>query len=327
MYVMNYDIRIGEYKLKTLDSVKIEKSVENLSDKATIVIPGTYINRTLEVEDKIKEGDRVLIRFGYDNNLATEFQGYLNSVSTDNSTIKIECEDATFLFKKPLSDKEHKEISLKDLLGKVIDEINTLNTLSGTATDYKLSCDFSFSYSKFTIFKANGMDVLKKVQEDTKSNIYFEGDTLHVHAQYSYIPNSEPVIFDFSHNIEKSDLKYVKLKDKKIEIEVHYTDASGKTKTEKYGQSGGEKRTRYVNTDDTTSLKKAAENEYNLWSYDGYEGSLTGWLIPYVEPSYQIMLRDSEQLQKQGIYYVLGTETSFSSSGGERKIKIGRRLG
>jgi hypothetical protein len=85
--------------------------------------------------------------------------------------------------------------------------------------------------------------------------------------------------------------------------------------------------TRTISTESASDLKKVAENEYNLWVYDGFEGSFTGWLIPYVEPAYKIELRDQEYPQKNGLYYVIGTKINFSSSGGERKIKLGRRLG
>jgi hypothetical protein len=80
-------------------------------------------------------------------------------------------------------------------------------------------------------------------------------------------------------------------------------------------------------TTNDADIKRVAESEYNLWVYDGYEGSITGWLIPYVEPAYKIELRDSEYEYKNGNYYVIATETNFSSSGGSRKITLGRKIG
>ncbi|MDR1459640.1 MAG: hypothetical protein LBI60_05445 [Bacteroidales bacterium] len=257
---MNYDIRIGDYKIKTLDSVNIVKSVENLTDKATIVIPGTHINRSLEVEDMLKEGDVVAISLGYDNDLKTEFTGYLSGISTDDSTIKLICEDALYLFKKSLKDREIKSIRLKKLLSDIIDEINTINKTNGTITNYKLDCDFDFGYSKFVLYKATGLDALQKIQEETKANIYFEGETLHVHAVYSYIVNEQAVVFDFAKNIEKSDLKYMRAKDKKIEVEVKIVKPDGKITSEKFGNPGGIKTTRTVSAESASDLKKIAEN-------------------------------------------------------------------
>ena len=69
MYSMSWDIRIGGYRLRTIEMVTIKRSVELLSDTATIVIPATVFNRAIEVEGKLKVGDAVEIRLGYDDSL------------------------------------------------------------------------------------------------------------------------------------------------------------------------------------------------------------------------------------------------------------------
>jgi hypothetical protein len=325
-FAMSYQIKIGSFSLKALESVHIVKSIENLSDTATIVLPGRVANRSVEVESKIKAGDRVEIKLGYDNNLEMEFKGYINNISTDDGSIRIECTDDIYLFKKTLKNREHKNITLKALLEDIIGEINGINRQDGAPTDYKLDCDYEFSYEKYVIYRATGVNVLQKVQEDTKANIYFAGDTLHVHAPYSYVINERAVIYDFSRNIESSDLKYVRAADKKVEVEISMTTPQGNTKTEKAGNSGGVKIKRTIKASSGADLKRAAENEYNIWVYDGFEGSFTGWLIPYVEPAYKVELRDAEYPYKNGVYYVVATETSFSASGGKRTVNLGRRL-
>jgi hypothetical protein len=333
MYVMEYKIRVGEYVLKTLDSVKIIKSLSNLSDFADIVIPGTYINEALDITDKIKAGDKVTIELGYDNSLKTEFEGYLNKIATDDANIKLECTDGIYLFKKRLKDEQLENITLKSLLNKVIKQVNDANAADGATASYKLDCDFALTCSKFTIFKSDGVDVLKKIQDETKANIYFVGDTLHVHPQYRDMASEKAVKFDFARNIEKSDLKYVKQSDKKVEVEVTVYKPDGKKKSETFGNKGGIKIDRTLYGSDETSLKAVAENEYNLWCYDGFEGSFTGWLIPYVEPGMKAHLHDEGfkdsqgKYYKDGEYYVTGTETEFSSKGGSRKVTLGRRLG
>jgi len=326
-FAMNYKITVGKYRVQMLDSLTITKSVENLADTATIVIPGTYINRALKIEDKIQTGDAVEIYLGYDDNLLLEFTGYLNDISTDDAAIRLECMDALYLFKKSLKDKEYKVVSVKTLLTNICNEINATNRAAGTATAYKTACNYDFSYEKFVLYKATGLDVLKKVQDETKANIYFEGETLHIHPPYSQIKNGKPVAFDFARNIEKADLKYVRAADKKVEVEVTIVLPNGKTEKTQYGTPGGEKHSVKTVNIDKASMKNRAKSEYNLWVYDGYEGSFTGWLIPYVEPAYKISLHDSEYEYKNGNYYVIATETSFSSSGGVRKITLGRKIG
>jgi len=326
-YAMDFKIKIGDYTLQMLDSVKITKSVETLADTAVVVIPGASINRALEVEDKIKEGDGVEIWLGYDDNLVLEFKGYLNRIATDDNSIQLECEDALYLFRKNLKNREMKNITLKAFLNEIVGEVNQVNKSEGTPTNYTVQCDYSFTWDKFTIFKATAFDVLKKVQDETKANIYFRDETLHIHPQYSEILNKDLVIYDFAKNIEKSQLKYMLQKDKKIEVEVSATLADGKVKKIKYGTPGGTKREISLGTANKASMKARAEQEWNLFAYDGYEGNFTGWLLPVVEPAYKIRIQDGDYAYKNGNYYVVAVETKFSSSGGERTITIGKKIG
>jgi hypothetical protein len=339
-YAMDFKITIGNYTLHTLDSVQINKSVEQLSDTAVIVISGTNINRALEVENKIQEGDEVEIYLGYNKGLIIEFKGYLNRIATDDTSIRLECEDALYLFRKNLKNVELKNITLKSLLERVVSEVDA--QIEGNRYPFVVNCDYSFTWEKFTIYKATAFDVLKKVQDETKANIYFKPDFtkvsadgrsaqranfLEIHPQYSEIVNTQPVVYDFSRNIETSSLKYVMQRDKKIEVEVTATLPDGKTKKVTYGTPGGTKKEVTLSTADTASMQARAEQEWNLFAYDGYEGTFTGWLVPVVEPAYKIQLRDKDYAYKDGVYYVVAVETKFESSGGSRTVTLGKKIG
>ena len=317
IYRMSWEIRIGRYRLRTLDSVSISKSVENLADTAVVTLPAAHVNAVLRVEEKIAEGDPIEIRLGYDDRLETEFKGYLNRISTDGGSLRLECEDELYMFRRPLRDEEHARISLYALLAAVVDQ---------TDSTVEIDCDFDFTYEKFTIYKANGLDVLKKIQEETKADVYFADGTLHLHAPYSKIVNRKPIVFDFARNVEKEDLKYLSLKHKKIEIEVIYTDEKGKKKTAKFGRPGGVRETATAGAVGEAGAQRVAENARARIAFDGYEGSFTAWLIPRVEPCCVASLRDAQYPEKNGDYYVLGVETSFGASGGARTVKLGRRM-
>lgn len=71
---------------------------------------------------------------------------------------------------------------------------------------------------------------------------------------------------------------------------------------------------------------QAAENEYKLWNYSGYEGSVTGWLVPVVRAGGSVRLRDKER-GEDGTYYVTGVEIEFGQNGAKRKVTLGRKLG
>uniref|UniRef100_UPI004028076C hypothetical protein n=1 Tax=Segatella hominis TaxID=2518605 RepID=UPI004028076C len=73
---MAFDIRIGTYKLCMIDKVEIHRSVELLADTAVITLPASEYNHALQVEDKLKRGDKVIITLGYEEaGLETEFEG------------------------------------------------------------------------------------------------------------------------------------------------------------------------------------------------------------------------------------------------------------
>lgn len=315
---MNYNIVIGKYKLTMLEGVNVKKSVENLADVATITLPGTVYNKALDIESKITEGDKVSIRMGYDakgDNLPMEFEGYVESISTDDDSIKINCEDELYNFRKDIKDAVLKNVTINDLLDHVIKEVG----------GYDLSCDYSFKYDQFTIYDATGFDVLKKVQEETKANIYFDGTTLHVHPQYAEI--GKTVIYDFAVNIEKSELKYKDAKKRKFIVTMEGTDSKGKVVKVTKGTPGGDKFSlKLPGVSDTKTLETRADEELKIRSYTGYEGDIVGWLIPYIEPTYVAEIRDSDYKNKNGKYYVVSVETSFSQSGGSRKITIGKKI-
>lgn len=316
MLRMDFDITIGRYRLKMVDQVKVKHSVEQLSDTATVTLPAMVEGKALEVESKLHVGDDVTIRLGYDGKLETEFTGYLKAINTDGGNLTLECEDAIYLFDKKVDDVELTEISMKGLLEKVVAQVDPSITVE---------TEFDFTWDKFVFYHATARDVLKKVQDETKANIWFRDGTLHVQPQYAQA-SDKTVVFDFSRNIESSNLKYRKKEDKKVEVTVKVTNAKGMESKHTAGAPGGKSIQKIVSGVDPSQLKTLAENEHNLWCYDGYEGSFTGWLIPYVEPGDAVKIIDTDYPEKQGVYYVTGTEISFSKEGGKRTVSLGRRL-
>lgn len=116
MLQISWEIKIGNFRLGLLDSVKIHRSVDLLADTAEIVLPAVVQNKALEIEDRLKRGDQVVIRLGYDGELIEEFSGYLQEIALDGGNIKLQCEDSLFLFRKPVTDRELKNVTLEGLL-------------------------------------------------------------------------------------------------------------------------------------------------------------------------------------------------------------------
>ena len=314
---MCWNIRIGGFRLKMVEKVSIKRSVELLSDTATITLPGTVFNKAINIEDKIKVGDDVEIKLGYNDNLKEEFKGYLKAIKTDGGSLTLELEDDIYLFRKSVKDEEMKNASVKSILENICSQVG----------GFSVSCDYDFSYDKFVINNATGYDVLKKIQDEASPNIYLKDKVLHVHPQYAEIFGEAR--FDFSRNIERdgTDLKYKSEDERKLLVVVEGTDETGATVSVEKGTTGGDKMTlKLPGVSSKSSLEQKAQSVLDQKVYTGYEGSFQSWLIPYVDAGYKVSITDPDYEIKDGTYYVISVETTFSKDGGVRKITLGKKI-
>lgn len=265
------------------------------------------------MENKIKRGNTVLIKLGYNDNLITEFEGYLQSIATDDGSITLKCEDALFNLRIPVADKELINPDIKDILSYVL------------PVGFTIACDYSFKYDKFVIQSQSAYQVIKKLQEECKANIYLKGKVLHVHGQYSEIFGQAD--YSFQRNIESSDLEYVNAEDRKTEVIAEGKGADGKVIRETAGEKGGDTINLKIDgVSDPETLRNLALEQLKIKSYTGYSGGFTGWLIPFCDAGYKVTITDSDYEYKSGTYYVLEVVTKVSRAGGSREIKVGRKI-
>lgn len=314
---MSWNIKIGDFRLRMVEKVSIKRSVELLSDTATITLPGTVFNKAINIEGKIKVGDAVEIELGYNDDLKPEFKGYLKAIKTDGGSLTLELEDDIYLFRKSVKDEEMKDASVKNILANICSQVG----------GFSVSCDYDFTYDKFVINNATGYDVLKKIQDEASPNIYLKDKVLHVHPQYAEIFGEAR--FDFSRNIERdgTDLKYKSEDERKLLVVVEGTDETGATVSVEKGTTGGDKMTlKLPGVSSRSSLEQKAQSVLEQKVYTGYEGSFQSWLVPYVDAGYKVAITDPDYEIKNGTYYVISVETTFSKDGGVRKITLGKRL-
>lgn len=321
MYNIIWDIRFKTdgiiYSLQTVASIDIECSVENLTDKAIISLPEAVMNQVLNIGNEVKRGSEVIIKAGYDKELKTEFVGYVEDVVTNDSSLKIMCEDALFLFRKGVKNVELKPTSLPKIAQLLIDQIDK---------SFILKCDYDINYEKFVIHQATAYDVLKKLAEETKANIYFNTDKKELHIHPPYIEKGGEVIYSLQKNVENSSLEFKKALDRKVEVTIEKTNLAGKIESYTTGTTGGDKVTLKVGSVSNADLKKIADAELVRRSADMYEGTIDTWAIPFVQPTYSAKIKDEDYPEKDGKYYVVGVTTSISESGIKRTVKIGIKV-
>ncbi|WP_264548030.1 hypothetical protein [Flavobacterium sp. N2820] len=321
MYNIIWDIKFKTngtiYSLQTVSSIDIECSVDNLADTAVITLPEAVMNQVLNIGNEVARGSEVVIKAGYDKTLQAEFVGYVLDVASNDSSLKIMCEDALFIFRKAVKDVELKNTNVSKIADYLVKQIDP---------SFKLVCDYDISYEKFVIHQATAFDVLKKLAEETKANIYFNTEKKELHIHAPYLEKGGEVIYSMQRNVEKSSLEFKKALDRKVEVTVESTNVAGKIESYTAGTTGGDKVTLKVGSVSKVDLKKIADAELIRRSADMYEGAIDTWLIPFVQPTYTAKIKDEDYPEKDGKYYVVGVNTSVSESGGKRTVKLGIKV-
>lgn len=316
MFTMVYDITLGNYKVGMLEKVEIHRSVETLADTAVITLPAAEYNNALDVEDKIRRGDKVSVRLGYrELGITEEFSGWIQRIGTDDEAITVECEDDLFKFRVPMADRQLGETGLADLLQLVVKE---------SGGSYSIDNSYTWTYKKFVVRNATCFDVLKKVQEESGADIYLDGNVLHVHPPGEKVGND--VYYDFSRNVQDCSLKYLRAEDRKVRVIVKALMPDGSVRQREYGATGGDKVEVTAPATDDASMRSRGESELKRRSFDGYEGDITTWLYPRIVPADAAVLHDPDYEYKDGKYFVTAVTTEFGSDGATRKVELGFRL-
>jgi len=321
MYNIDWNIQFKtdgkDYQLAILGECDIFSSVDNLADTATIVLPETVMNVPLNFENRIRRGSEVIIDLGYDGNIEREFTGYIQEITQNDSSLKIICEDALFLMRVGIPDVELKPTNLKGIAQYIVDNIEEALTVD---------CTYNISYEKFVIHQATGYDVLKKIQDETEANIYFDTEkkTLNIHPPY--VVKGGEVFYSMQKNVEASSLEFKNRLDTKVEVTIESTDIKGNVRKVVKGTTGGDKVTIKVGPISEESINELAEVALRRRSAPGYTGTFDTWLIPYVKPTYSARIKDEYYPDKTGYYYVQTVNTNLSEGGGKRTITPGIRL-
>ena len=199
-----------------------------------------------------------------------------------------------------------------------------LLALGRSTGGYGISCTYSWTYEKFVISDATGYDVLKKVQEECGADIYLDGGVLHVHAPGEQV--GRDVYYDFAQNVQECDLEYRRADERRVRVKVKALLPDGTVKEREYGTTGGDSVEVRSASADEESMRLRGESEYKKLSFDGYEGSITTWLVPSAVPGDSAVIHDADYEYKDGKYFIQSVTTSFSAEGAARKVELGFRL-
>lgn len=320
MFVLCCEIKIGSVAFKSVHDVQIKRSIYNLAATAVIKVPVTAVLKRsgepptyIETAEAVKVGDPVEIRLGYDNQLNTEFVGYVKRLNY-KVPLEIECEDEFYLTRSINCVFSKKETTLKQCLNTILPGIK-----QGACTDLTLK--------NFVVNNKPGNWVLGHLKKEYGLTIFFDiNGNLYVGKAHDV--QGETVKYRLRFNVIKDDeLKFQLASDIKMKVKAicYYKDG---TKIEgELGEDGGENKILYYyDVKDAKELKALAQEELKRYSFDGYRGKIETFLFPYALPGMVAQLEDEVYQERSGNYYIESVDVSFGMSGARRNIEIGIKV-
>ena len=323
MFILDGKAEIGNFIFNSLNEIEITKSVEELGDTAIIKLPTRFkVKQNGEqkyTEDAIKVGDKVVITLGYqDKYSGIEFTGYVKKISP-KIPMEIHCEDAMYHLRRKNITKSWEKTTLKEIVQEVVKD--TPVQLS------KLMDNQSMPLDKWIIKGANGAQVLESIKKDLAQTIFIDDEgKLYVGLQQLTNIN-QTVVYDLNYNLVENNLEFKSKEERKIKVKYTYIDKENKRKSIEVGDADGEQRTYHTSViSDEKKLEEMAKAEIEKLKYDGFEGDVTSFLIPFATRGMKAKLLDSEHPNREGNYFIKKVVTTFGTSGARRKISIGNKL-
>lgn len=324
MYILDGKVAIGDYTFNAVHGVEITKSVEELSDTAVIKLPTRFTIRQNGVkkytEEAIKVGDKVVITLAYEGKYSgVEFTGYVKKIKP-TIPIEIHCEDAIWLLRRKNINKVWAKTSVREIVEEVIK--NTPLEMSRFMKGQDIPLD------KWIIRNANGAQVLESLRKDVAQTVFID-DEGKLYVGLQQLTNiGETVVYDLNYNLVENNLEFKSKEDRRIKIRYNYMDPkTNKKESIEIGDPDGEQREYTTSVvSDPKELEKLANTELEKLKYDGFDGDVTSFLVPYATRGMKAKLIDEEHQNREGNYFIKKVVTTFDTGGARRKVTLGNRL-
>ncbi|WP_212006501.1 hypothetical protein [Chitinophaga sp. HK235] len=319
MFILNSKISIGQYgNIKPIEA-KITRSIFDLVDKATLTIPkkATVMQGLIKKEDQVnaatlfKAGDAVSIELGYNEQYRTEFKGFVTEIDNAKNVV-ITCEGFSYKLRNKNFNEQSGKTSLKDLLQKVI-----------AGTGLTLADDIpGMVIDKWELKNVNGLQVLMALKAAFPLELFFDGEALAVNLLNRHGKVST-INLRMGYNVISNDqLKYKKGPASRVTVKVTSAKKDGTAATNT-ASSSENKSAR--NVTDKTTLDDIGKKYTNTTNYEGYEGKITCFLQPYIQPGDTVYLEDLKFNEKTALYYVQSTAVTYGPSKANREITISQK--
>lgn len=322
MYILESEITIGGFRFRSVYDVEITKSVDQISDTATVKMPNRFRvkdnGQWKDTETAIKVGDPVVIKLGYLSvYFDVEFTGFVRKIKP-TTPLEIECEDAIWALRRRNINKAwNTGTTLKEVLQEIVSGSDIV--LSPHLPEMKID--------KYILKDTNGAQALQAIKQNFAMSVFIDSNGL-LYCGLQQADNiDKQVVYDLNYNIVGNELEYTEATDRRIKVRYTYLGKDNKRVEVEVGDDDGELRS--FNTSvvsDPDKLREMAQAEISKLKYDGYDGSITSFLVPVATRGMSAKLIDQEHPQREGVYFIRKVTTSFNTSGARRKVELGEKL-
>lgn len=327
MYILNGLIQIGNEKkgflaFNAIHEVEITKGVEEMSDTAVIKLPTNFkIRQTNEqkfTEEVINVGDKVTIMLAYQGQYSgMEFSGYVKKVSP-KIPLEIHCEDSMWLLRRKNITKSWEKTTLKEILQEVVKD-----------TPIKLDINHipNINLDKWIIKNANGCQVLESIKKQLCMTVFLN-DEGKLYCGLQQLTNiGQSVVYDLNYNLVENNLEFKAKDDRRIKVKYKYKGKDNKEKSVEVGDADGEQREFYTSViSDEKKLTEMATAEIEKLKYDGFDGDVTSFLIPFATRGMKAIIKDKDHKNRESNYFIKKVVTTFGTGGARRKVTISNKL-
>lgn len=348
MFALCSNITIGRFINVKPHEVRISKSIYEYVDKAVIRLPitarlvraGQIITQSAETAKQFSEGEKVTISLGYNNTLTPEFVGFVSRINF-TSPLEIECEGYSYQLRTRTYKRTFVRAQLLDILKYLV---------AGTDIVLDEKNIPSFIIDKLVLQDHSGTEVLEAIEKLTHQTVraYFQGNVLYMGLILLNVQSNTTAKPDVGYRIgwnviNAGTLKLRQAKNQLVTVkflgvaktgditqaEEGYILSPQKKTVRTVGTSGTEGETKVVKThavNDQSALARMAKEMHSSLSYNGYEGKITAYLVPYCKPSDRALIIDEKYPERGGIYLVESTEVSYGTGGARRVVGLGIKL-
>lgn len=326
--IENATTKVGK-TIRGVNDVTIQENIHEYANKCTIKLPPSITLKYstsqpdqpgVQTAAQFKRGEKVIVKLGYSGQLRQEFVGFVSRINR-TTPVEIECEGYSWqLRNKKNIKKSWKTTTTKDVLQYLIQ-----------GTDIVLHDKIpAIPLKNLAIFNASGTEVLDYLIDLLKGTCtaFFIDNVLFFGLTYTDI-TEQTVKYQQGKNVISDDsLKYHQADDVTVKIEFKHKATDGtEAKKTSVGLNGGLVKTETVSAvDDQGWLNKMAQAKLQQETFDGYEGEITAFLIPYCRTGYRINYTSAKYPEKNGNYFCEGLTINFGLSGARRIPQLGLKL-